>query len=148
MTLAFLVSAQSCISCFLFFFFLMIRRPPRSTLFPYTTLFRSLGPRLGEQADQVVPVGGVAVLEVVVGGRRHPLAGDEVLEALRHRPLGHSHGASALAYPMRGRTSRAASTSPKMMSPCDSTCATPNRRFQEEIALHVPAAITAATPMR
>src|SRR5258707_9631032 len=28
--------------CFYFFFFLMIRRPPRSTLFPYTTLFRSL----------------------------------------------------------------------------------------------------------
>src|SRR5256885_6484518 len=28
-------------SRFLFFFFLMIRRPPRSTLFPYTTLFRS-----------------------------------------------------------------------------------------------------------
>src|SRR2546422_7200442 len=28
--------------CFIFFFFLMIRRPPRSTLFPYTTLFRSL----------------------------------------------------------------------------------------------------------
>src|SRR5260221_8917456 len=27
----------------LFFFFLMIRRPPRSTLFPYTTLFRSVG---------------------------------------------------------------------------------------------------------
>src|SRR5947207_7520748 len=28
---------------FFCFFFLMIRRPPRSTLFPYTTLFRSLG---------------------------------------------------------------------------------------------------------
>src|SRR2546430_7021297 len=28
-----------------FFFFLMIRRPPRSTLFPYTTLFRSIYPR-------------------------------------------------------------------------------------------------------
>src|SRR2546422_10895972 len=28
-------------SRFLLFFFLMIRRPPRSTLFPYTTLFRS-----------------------------------------------------------------------------------------------------------
>src|SRR6202012_6214524 len=28
-----------------FFFFLMIRRPPRSTLFPYTTLFRSSLPR-------------------------------------------------------------------------------------------------------
>src|SRR6266581_5250526 len=32
----------SFIYCFFFsFFFLMIRRPPRSTLFPYTTLFRS-----------------------------------------------------------------------------------------------------------
>src|SRR2546425_2242357 len=32
-------------SCCLFsFFFLMIRRPPRSTLFPYTTLFRSRSP--------------------------------------------------------------------------------------------------------
>src|ERR1039457_1523266 len=37
----------SCSNCscvgfiFVFFFFLMIRRPPRSTLFPYTTLFRS-----------------------------------------------------------------------------------------------------------
>src|SRR3712207_7683910 len=28
----------------IFFFFLMIRRPPRSTLFPYTTLFRSYRP--------------------------------------------------------------------------------------------------------
>src|SRR5256885_4731695 len=28
--------------CDFFFFFLMIRRPPRSTLFPYTTLFRSV----------------------------------------------------------------------------------------------------------
>ena len=27
--------------CFFVFFFLMVRRPPRSTLFPYTTLFRS-----------------------------------------------------------------------------------------------------------
>src|SRR2546430_3888907 len=34
----------------LFFFFLMIRRPPRSTLFPYTTLFRSRA-RLTLSAD-------------------------------------------------------------------------------------------------
>src|SRR3712207_7048892 len=40
------------------FFFLMIRRPPRSTLFPYTTLFRSGGgrrrrgdPRVDEDGD-------------------------------------------------------------------------------------------------
>src|SRR6266536_4802949 len=31
-------------TCYAIFFFLMIRRPPRSTLFPYTTLFRSAGP--------------------------------------------------------------------------------------------------------
>src|SRR2546422_6808494 len=36
----------------MFFFFLMIRRPPRSTLFPYTTLFRSLADhRLAHTAD-------------------------------------------------------------------------------------------------
>src|SRR3712207_9396636 len=34
----------------IFFFFLMIRRPPRSTLFPYTTLFRS---RLPDAVMQV-----------------------------------------------------------------------------------------------
>src|SRR3712207_7126915 len=38
------------------FFFLMIRRPPRSTLFPYTTLFRSIGAGLirlvGEDRDR------------------------------------------------------------------------------------------------
>src|SRR3712207_8648216 len=31
------------------FFFLMIRRPPRSTLFPYTTLFRSHRPAAADQ---------------------------------------------------------------------------------------------------
>src|SRR3712207_9389366 len=40
--------------CNIFFFFLMIRRPPRSTLFPYPTLFRShrqpeAEPAVGEQ---------------------------------------------------------------------------------------------------
>src|SRR3712207_9072933 len=35
---------------YFFIFFLMIRRPPRSTLFPYTTLFRSLP---GHREDQV-----------------------------------------------------------------------------------------------
>src|SRR3712207_9214931 len=34
----------------LFFFFLMIRRPPRSTLFPYTTLFRSRHPGRARRA--------------------------------------------------------------------------------------------------
>src|SRR2546430_8986535 len=52
------------------FFFLMIRRPPRSTLFPYTTLFRSLfdstGTALKDRAtlvvrgDRIVSVGSAA----------------------------------------------------------------------------------------
>src|SRR5215510_15399520 len=43
----YIVLAMACVAVlsslidFLVFFFLMIRRPPRSTLFPYTTLFRS-----------------------------------------------------------------------------------------------------------
>src|SRR2546427_8099918 len=37
----------------------MIRRPPRSTLFPYTTLFRSLGEARDGRVD--VPEGGVAL---------------------------------------------------------------------------------------
>src|SRR5256714_15389583 len=38
--------------CARFFFFLMIRRPPRSTLFPYTTLFRSLAGLAAGQAER------------------------------------------------------------------------------------------------
>src|SRR3989441_6020156 len=45
----------------LFVFFLMIRRPPRSTLFPYTTLFRSL-----------VEAAGGSVVERVVQERKAP----------------------------------------------------------------------------
>src|SRR3712207_7778030 len=39
------------------FFFLMIRRPPRSTLFPYTTLFRSLGEGADDEVDLVLDPG-------------------------------------------------------------------------------------------
>src|SRR2546425_6657589 len=74
------------------FFFLMIRRPPRSTLFPYTTLFRSLAaeplPELPQHRHRALgPLGAAApfigepnVLDVVRGfglGRR-----------LRHWPSG------------------------------------------------------------
>src|SRR6202521_6278299 len=41
-------------------FFLMIRRPPRSTLFPYTTLFRSHG----------LPTGGKSAQNICAGNRR------------------------------------------------------------------------------
>src|SRR2546422_8273119 len=42
----------------LLFFFLMIRRPPRSTLFPYTTLFRSRRSRGYSPSVQVQPCVG------------------------------------------------------------------------------------------
>src|SRR3712207_7083103 len=70
----------------LFFFFLMIRRPPRSTLFPYTTLFRSWR-RDGE-------------------GRRAPSVGQPVLRcaALRHgRAAERRQEGAALGYWGRGR---------------------------------------------
>src|SRR5256885_16154710 len=40
-----------------FFFFLMIRRPPRSTLFPYTTLFRSATSRTTSRPRAACPAG-------------------------------------------------------------------------------------------
>src|SRR2546422_6457136 len=43
-------SAECALPVYRFFFFLMIRRPPRSTLFPYTTLFRSSD----EEVQQIV----------------------------------------------------------------------------------------------
>src|SRR2546427_6660628 len=43
-----------CVHLYFSFFFLMIRRPPRSTLFPYTTLFRSHAPRGPGHGDCVV----------------------------------------------------------------------------------------------
>src|SRR5437763_14839346 len=39
-----------------FFFFLMIRRPPRSTLFPYTTLFRSRCRRARTSGRSVIAI--------------------------------------------------------------------------------------------
>src|SRR2546430_8490218 len=48
-----------------FFFFLMIRRPPRSTLFPYTTLFRS--PRPQPARAEQVPQRDFAAHPVAVG---------------------------------------------------------------------------------
>src|ERR1039458_10873060 len=54
---------MSChILLFFVFFFLMIRRPPRSTLFPYTTLFRSL-PGLSD-------CGAYGLTNLFGGGRR------------------------------------------------------------------------------
>src|SRR3712207_8924897 len=53
----------------------MIRRPPRSTLFPYTTLFRSRRPqRLGRAVAALPPPGGPLHPARPAGAPRRPLA--------------------------------------------------------------------------
>src|SRR5258707_12179441 len=51
-----------------FFFFLMIRRPPRSTLFPYTTLFRSLAKVLGDEKRVASQISTKATLTLASRG--------------------------------------------------------------------------------
>src|SRR5258707_10899805 len=62
----------------LFFFFLMIRRPPRSTLFPYTTLFRSL--ELAEAEQHAIGQRQRAAGQRGAGTARHHL--DALLMAI------------------------------------------------------------------
>src|SRR5471030_3400336 len=66
-----------CVVCFVFvfFFFLMIRRPPRSTLFPYTTLFRSM-------LDAPVATGRMG--QGVIDGRHRSEEHTSELQSLRH----------------------------------------------------------------
>src|SRR3712207_8935430 len=54
-------------------FFLMIRRPPRSTLFPYTTLFRSAGvvDEVGEGVENVASGDAVFGTAVRAGSAEH-----------------------------------------------------------------------------
>src|SRR5256885_2392797 len=79
-----------------FFFFLMIRRPPRSTLFPYTTLFRSV-PRGGDR-------------------QRLSLAGRRETEAHSRRRAGRPDPESAVP---GGRSEEHTS---ELQSPCNLVC--------------------------
>src|SRR2546426_8421759 len=73
----------------------MIRRPPRSTLFPYTTLFRSPHARLGEPVAVCRPVG-----------------------AVKER-YGHDHGAAGPQHP---RDLRSEEHTSELQSPCNLVC--------------------------
>src|SRR2546425_7012569 len=83
-------------SSFSFFFFLMIRRPPRSTLFPYTTLFRS-------RAKAATHVGGDHP-HLVLGNAEHEGAHEQPVHVrvLRGHPEGrseeHTSELQSLAY--------------------------------------------------
>src|SRR2546426_5215883 len=80
-----------------FFFFLMIRRPPRSTLFPYTTLFRSHGAqRLMRRADRLAAA-----------------------RALRHLVHAHRFVGPALTVPVGVRSEEHTS---ELQSPCNLVC--------------------------
>src|SRR3712207_7163240 len=77
----------------------MIRRPPRSTLFPYTTLFRSEAAEAGVVEDEVevgpVP-GGLLHVErtaalLVEGAEGQPLVDADVLEDRKSTRLNSSH---------------------------------------------------------
>src|SRR3712207_8665686 len=72
----------------MYIFFLMIRRPPRSTLFPYTTLFRSPRPRAKREhggrrvpeapcTRRVRPSLGRAPIRLAEGNRREPVDPDK-----------------------------------------------------------------------
>src|SRR2546430_14309606 len=104
----------------LFFFFLMIRRPPRSTLFPYTTLFRSAGLGHGRPPDRVA-------------FRRHPvsrLGGEQrggargLDHELRGRHLDYGDADRAVQVPNAG----AAVPSGALTPPLPITRGTPSRR--------------------
>src|SRR5438309_7016989 len=95
----------------LFFFFLLIRRTPRSTLFPYTTLFRSLLARAGAAAEHRLEV-------ALLPDADARLAGDLLLDRKSTR-LNSSH--SSISYAVfclkkKNNTTRKISPSPHTYS--------------------------------
>src|SRR2546426_7649036 len=92
----------------------MIRRPPRSTLFPYTTLFRSLG---------VVPrADAIRVLEPSIGHLRVGAAGadqDQIdpVEHLRDRNARHAGDP-----PDGAENGRSEEHTSELQSPCNLVC--------------------------
>src|SRR5207247_8706199 len=77
LTYSFLLSSR--LTTISTFFFLMMRRPPRSTLFPYTTLFRSLrrkrsSPNVFEMAatETITSIILIKLIRVSLGTVRHP----------------------------------------------------------------------------
>src|SRR2546430_9444326 len=91
---------------FLIFFFLMIRRPPRSTLFPYTTLFRS-------GACNESGAGRVSSRHALLGGRMRRLDLIPVLALVGCAPGGYTRAEVVYAEPARRRRDRARVRQPR-----------------------------------
>src|SRR5260370_1662957 len=77
------------------FFFLMIRRPPRSTLFPYTTLFRSIRrmfEEIGHHVEKIKRVRyGPLTLDVEPGQFRELKPGEIAGTGLAQHPRSEEH---------------------------------------------------------
>src|SRR3989454_10874013 len=100
----------------------MIRRPPRSTLFPYTTLFRSHA--LARARDQLEPqdvVGGDAVLETVrpAGVGRHVAADGRDHLA---RGIGREEPSPLLHRAREPEVDRSEEHTSELQSPCNLVC--------------------------
>src|SRR5256885_5774029 len=89
------------LTLFIIFFFLMIRRPPRSTLFPYTTLFRS---------GSVGRAACAMILCLPLGARG---------EARRPPPEPSGGG---LLLPQEGAACRSEEHTSELQSPCNLVC--------------------------
>src|SRR2546422_2721136 len=98
----------------------MIRRPPRSTLFPYTTLFRSLGElEVAEQADQ----GGEDAARVGAVDGVHHLSQDR-----KSTRLNSSHGYISYAVFCLKKKKKEASRAAKTACPTPTRLNTPRAR--------------------
>src|SRR5256885_10955457 len=86
----------------------MIRRPPRSTLFPYTTLFRSVGARSAETVTPAHP--GRCITELLATPQPQRAVFSEY----------HGMGSKTAAYMLRkGRSEEHTS---ELQSPCNLVC--------------------------
>src|SRR5688572_30993386 len=87
-----------------FFFFLMLRRPPGSTLFPYTTLFRS---------------GGEVLLDLGCrGGRRRHVAGARLGRDRKSTRLNSSHSQISYAvFCLKKKQTPTSTLTPRSQSP-------------------------------
>src|SRR5580698_3436723 len=92
---ALLVSSRASFSLCSSFFFLMIRRPPRSTLFPYTTLFRSAGDEVPAEWPEPAVFAGIAHHHRPGRFVRHPA------RFVRHPARFVSHPARFVSHPAR-----------------------------------------------
>src|SRR5256885_16221192 len=100
----------------------MIRRPPRSTLFPYTTLFRSLSSGLQVDLRVVEPAAFGAAMQYFTGSQAHNIELRKIAQAkqLKLNEYGVFRGSKCIS----GRTEQARSEehTSELQSPCKLVC--------------------------